>query len=151
MRIIYAILIFFITCNAYSDNDTQLKRQTTQNFIESIGNNIDKLHDQFIKVTKGQFDLYLRNNPKITEKDIEPYKEKIHITKDEYLDFWVTILYENFTTEEIQIITKFHNSKVGVKWLSKKNELTLKNMRMSATMYRKVRDKMHQELSKINE
>lgn len=145
MRIIFTILLLLVTCYVHASNEKDMQRQVTLDFLNTLGD-FNEMHSQFINATKGQFDLYLENNQKITEKDIEPYKSKIQMSKDEYLDFNVKNIYEEFTTEEIVTITKFFKSETGLKWLSKKNILIRKNMKLGITMYMEVKDAMDREL-----
>ena len=101
------ILLLLLTFNVYADNDLVLKRQAALNFLNATGGDFNEQHEQFIHAIQGQFDLYLRKHPDITENDIAPYKPSVHISTDELLDYEVTILFEESTISELREITEF--------------------------------------------
>ncbi|MEN8260725.1 MAG: hypothetical protein ABFS02_09095 [Pseudomonadota bacterium] len=141
------ILLLLITCNAYAGEDMALKRQAALNFLNAIGN-FDEIHDQFINLIKDQFDLYLRNHPDMTEENIEPYKQSVHISKGEFLDFQVDNLFQVFTISEIRNLTRFFNTSLGKKWIVNENNLGLKNMNKASEIYKQVRAKKESDFEK---
>jgi hypothetical protein len=144
MRIICFTLLL-ITFNVSAGEDMALKRQAALDFINAIGD-FDEMHEKFNYLIKSQFDLYLRNNPDVTDADVEPYKQSVNISKDKFLDYQVDQLFEDFTILEINELTLFFNSRLGNKWLLKKNNIGLNNMGMANDIYIQIKEKMDYDL-----